>query len=67
MELSVWPVALQCLNAPEDQAGGGPLGVIFSVAFFRGLDPAEVVRRFSRGEDSGRESDFAELDDKVYE
>ncbi|MGI5160152.1 hypothetical protein [Microbispora sp. CA-102843] len=47
--------------------GRRPLGVIFSVAFFHGLDPAEVVRRLSRGEDSGQESDFAGLDDKVYE
>ncbi len=59
-------IPFQWLNVPESE-GGGRLGVIFSVAFFRGLDPAEVVRRFSRGEDSGRESDFAELDDKVYE
>ncbi|MEV0150297.1 MULTISPECIES: DUF6461 domain-containing protein [unclassified Nonomuraea] len=56
----------QWLNVSEDD-GGGPLGVIFSVAFFRGLDPAEVVRRFSRGEDSGEESDFDGLDEKSYE
>jgi len=56
----------QWLNVSESN-GGGPLDVIFSVAFFRGLDPAEVVRRFSRGQDSGQESDFAELDDKAYE
>ncbi|NRQ35915.1 hypothetical protein HII36_29375 [Nonomuraea sp. NN258] len=48
------------LNVPESE-GGGRLDVIFSVAFFRGLDPAGVVRRFSRDEDAGRESDFAEL------
>ncbi|MFG6195486.1 DUF6461 domain-containing protein [Nonomuraea sp. JJY05] len=53
------------LNVAESQ--GSPLGVIFSVAFFRGLDPAEVVRRFSRGEDSGEESDFDGLDDRAYE
>jgi len=51
----------QWLNVYE----GGPLGVIFSVAFFSGLDPAEVVRRFSRGEDSGQESDFGGLNDKA--
>ncbi|WP_433356068.1 DUF6461 domain-containing protein [Microtetraspora malaysiensis] len=56
----------QWLNVSENE-GGGALGVIFSVAFFRGLDPAEVVRRFSRGEDSGQELDFDGLDDKVYE
>ncbi|MEU9836295.1 DUF6461 domain-containing protein [Streptosporangium sp. NPDC048047] len=51
----------------SESAGGGALGVIFSVAFFRGLDPAEVVRRFSRGTDSGQESDFGGLNDKAYE
>ncbi|WP_223190942.1 hypothetical protein [Nonomuraea terrae] len=56
----------QWLNVSEN-AGGGPLGVIYSVAFLRGLDPAEVVRRFSRGEDSGQESDFGGLNDKAYE
>ncbi|MFB9621766.1 DUF6461 domain-containing protein [Nonomuraea helvata] len=56
----------QWLDAPEG-AGEGPLGVIFSVAFFRGLEPAGVVRRFSRGEDSGQESDFDGLDAKAYE
>ncbi|MFG1946182.1 DUF6461 domain-containing protein [Nonomuraea sp. NPDC048826] len=54
----------QWLNTSES---GNPLGEIFSVAFFRGLDPAEVVRRFSRGQDSGQESDFDGLDDKAYE
>lgn len=56
----------QWLNVSEAE-GGGPLGVIFSVAFFRGLDPADVVRRFSRGEDSGRESDFGGLNEQAYE
>ncbi|MEU4700971.1 DUF6461 domain-containing protein [Nonomuraea dietziae] len=56
----------QWLDVSEND-GGGPLDVIFSVAFFRGLDPVEVVRRFSRGEDSGQESDFDELGDKVDE
>ncbi|MGN9843970.1 DUF6461 domain-containing protein [Nonomuraea sp. H19] len=41
----------------SESEGGGPLGVIFSVAFFRGLDPTEVVRRFSRGEDPGSDPD----------
>ncbi|WP_214322600.1 DUF6461 domain-containing protein [Nonomuraea sediminis] len=57
----------QWLNLPEGEGGGGPLGVIFSVAFFRGLDAAGVVRRFSRGQDSGQESDFGGLDEKAYE
>ncbi|MEU6714010.1 DUF6461 domain-containing protein [Nonomuraea sp. NPDC046802] len=56
----------QWLNVSESE-GGGPLDVIFSVAFFRGLDPAEVVRRFSLGEDSGQESDFGGLDEKAGE
>jgi hypothetical protein len=56
----------QWLNMPEG-AGGGPLDVIFSVAFFRGLDPRQVVRRFSRGDDSGQESDFGGLDEKALE
>ncbi|MEV6771779.1 DUF6461 domain-containing protein [Nocardia sp. NPDC051030] len=51
----------QWLNASESQAG--PLGVIFSIAFFRNLEPAAVVRRFSNGADSGQESDFEELSD----
>ncbi|TDB78640.1 hypothetical protein E1264_36680 [Actinomadura sp. KC216] len=55
----------QWLNMPE--SAGGPLGVIFSVAFFRGIDQAEVVRRFSLGEDSGHESDFGGLNEKVLE
>ncbi|MEW9529422.1 DUF6461 domain-containing protein [Microbispora sp. NPDC049125] len=56
----------QWLNVSENR-GGGPLGVIFSVAFFRGLDLAEVVRRFSLGEHSGEESDFGALDEKAYD
>jgi hypothetical protein len=31
-------------------------GEIFSAAFFRGLDRAEVVRRFSPGRGSGKET-----------
>ena len=54
------------LNVPESE-GGGPLGVIFSVAFFRGLHPVEVVRRFSRGEDSGQQSDLGGLNEKACE
>ncbi|WP_432931475.1 DUF6461 domain-containing protein [Microbispora sp. CA-135349] len=60
-------IPFQWLNASEVEGGVRGLGVIFSAAFFRGLDPAEVVRRFSRGTDSGQESDFDALDDKVYE
>ncbi|MEU1727325.1 DUF6461 domain-containing protein [Nonomuraea sp. NPDC005692] len=56
----------QWLNVSEG-SGGGALGVIFSVAFFRGLDPAEVVCHFSRGESSGQESDFRGLEDKADE
>ncbi|MEV0251894.1 DUF6461 domain-containing protein [Nocardia sp. NPDC050712] len=55
----------QWLNASESQAG--PLGVIFSIAFVRNLDPSEVVRRFSNGNDSGQESDFEELKDRIVE
>ncbi|MET9302753.1 MULTISPECIES: DUF6461 domain-containing protein [Micromonospora] len=51
----------QWLNVSD----GGPLGDIFSVAFFHGLDPAEVVYRFSREEHSGQVSDFSGLDDKA--
>jgi hypothetical protein len=56
----------QWLSVSESE-GGGPLGVIFSVAFFRGLDLAEVVRRFSCGEDSGQKSDFGGLNEKASE
>jgi hypothetical protein len=54
----------QWLSVSEND-GGGRLGVIFSVALFRGLGPVEVVRRFSRGEDSGQESDFGGLDETI--
>ncbi|MBP2191183.1 DUF6461 domain-containing protein [Nocardia goodfellowii] len=55
----------QWLDAAESRAD--PLGEIFSVGFFRNLDPSEVVRRFSKGDDSGQESDFAELNDRMVE
>ncbi|MED7924567.1 DUF6461 domain-containing protein [Nonomuraea sp. LP-02] len=55
----------QWLAAPECRPS--PLNVIFSVAFFRRLDPVKVVRRFSRGEDLGKESDFAGLDEAAQE
>ncbi|MGV9680826.1 DUF6461 domain-containing protein [Nocardia sp. NPDC003482] len=45
----------------DHNSGGRWLGDIFTVSFFRGLDPSEVVRRFSRGEDRGREGGFDEL------
>ncbi|NNH68671.1 hypothetical protein HLB23_02040 [Nocardia uniformis] len=51
----------QWLNASESP------GEIFSVGFFRSLDPSEVVRRFSNGDDSGQESDFEELNDRMVE
>lgn len=41
--------------------------MIFSIAFFRNLEPAAVVRRFSNGADSGQESDFEELNDRIVE
>lgn len=41
--------------------------MIFTVAFLRGLDPAEVVRRFGRGEHSGVELDFGGLAAEVQE
>lgn len=47
--------------------GDSLLEDIFTVAFFRGLEPSEVVRRFSRGEDHGQESDFAGLMDQATE
>ncbi|GAB2667804.1 hypothetical protein GCM10027088_53160 [Nocardia goodfellowii] len=54
---SVGPVLLAQRRRRQDCR----LGEIFTVSFFRGLDPSEVVRRFSRGEDHGRESAFDEL------
>ncbi|MGW4773603.1 DUF6461 domain-containing protein [Nocardia sp. NPDC004278] len=55
--------------APFQWLHGGDclLGEIFTVAFFRGLDPSEVVRRFSRGEDHGQESGFDELMEQASE
>ncbi|MBF6328900.1 DUF6461 domain-containing protein [Nocardia transvalensis] len=44
-----------------------PLDEIYTVAFFRGLKPSEVVRRFSRGEDHGQESSFDELMEQATE
>ncbi|MFD3426209.1 DUF6461 domain-containing protein [Nocardia fluminea] len=55
----------QWLNASESQAD--PLGEIFSVGFFRNLDPSEVMRRVSKHDDSGQESDFEELNDRMVE
>ncbi|WP_199744916.1 DUF6461 domain-containing protein [Actinomadura harenae] len=51
----------------SETEGGGPLGVIFSVAFFHGLDPTGVIRRFSQGEDSGEQSDFSGLSQRAFE
>lgn len=55
--------------APFQWFHGGDclLGEIFTVAFFRGLDPSEVVRRFSRGEDHGQESGFDGLMEQATE
>ncbi|MGW0252745.1 DUF6461 domain-containing protein [Nocardia goodfellowii] len=60
------PLALfYWLNA--DDGNDCRLGEIFTVSFFHGLDPSEVVRRFSRGEDHGRESAFDELMEQASE
>ncbi|WP_244975910.1 DUF6461 domain-containing protein [Nocardia huaxiensis] len=53
------------LDASESRAE--PLGEIFSVGFFHDLDPSEVVRRFSKGNDSGQGSDFEGLNHRVAE
>ncbi len=53
-------------NARETESDGR-LDDIFSVAFFRGLDPEAVLRRFTRGEDSGQESTFDTLGEKAHE
>lgn len=42
------------------------LGEIFCVSFFRGLEPAEVLRRFGTGR-TGQETTFHELRVKVWE
>ncbi len=44
-----------------------PLDEIYTVAFFRALDPSEVVRRFSRGENHGQELGFDELMEQATE
>jgi hypothetical protein len=53
-------------NAGENESNGR-LDDIFSVTFFRGLDPSSVIRRFTRSEDPGQESTFDALDEKVHE
>jgi hypothetical protein len=55
------------LGLPESDGGGPPLGVIFSVAYFRGLGAAEVARRFSRGTDPGTVMGFDGLIERVWE
>ncbi|WP_143653080.1 hypothetical protein [Streptosporangium subroseum] len=50
----------QWLDVCESR-GDELLGAIFSMPFFRGLDPAELMRRFSRSQ----ESDIGELDGKI--
>ncbi|TDC07014.1 hypothetical protein E1267_14790 [Nonomuraea longispora] len=42
-----------------------PLGDIFCVSFFRGLGPAEVLRRFDPAGPAGRETSFDELGEQV--
>jgi hypothetical protein len=54
------------LQAPEADAAN-PLGDIYCVSFFRGLEPAEVLRRFGPAGPPGREMSFAELDKQVFE
>ncbi|GAB1819519.1 DUF6461 domain-containing protein [Herbidospora sp. RD11066] len=56
----------QWLCVPETK-GGGRLGSIFAVAWFRGLTPRELALRISRGTDPGHESGFAGLDEKASE
>ncbi|MFC4123206.1 DUF6461 domain-containing protein [Nonomuraea zeae] len=54
------------LQAPDADADN-PLGDIYCVSFFRGLEPAEVLRRFGPAGPPGQEMTFAELDEKVFE
>jgi hypothetical protein len=54
------------LQASEADAAN-PLGGIYCVSFFRGLEPAEVLRRFGPAGPPGREMSFAELDKQVFE
>ncbi|GGO12713.1 hypothetical protein GCM10010116_25540 [Microbispora rosea subsp. aerata] len=44
-----------------------PLGDVFCVAFFHGLEPAEVAARFDSAETPARSMTFGELDDRVTE
>jgi hypothetical protein len=51
-----------------DGSPQNPLGDIYCVSFFRGLGPAEVLRRFDPGAPAGgREMTFRELDETVFE
>ncbi|MGN9845351.1 DUF6461 domain-containing protein [Nonomuraea sp. H19] len=54
------------LQAP-DGSPQNPLGDIYCVSFFRGLDPVEVLRRFGPEAPPGREMTFQELDEEVFE
>ncbi|WP_062430776.1 DUF6461 domain-containing protein [Herbidospora daliensis] len=49
------------LDAPE---GEGELDSIFTIACIRGLTPAEIALRFSRGADAGQTLDFAALNER---
>lgn len=49
----------------SEERGGSALGFIFSVAFFRGLTPAEVVRRFTG--DAGLRTGYDGLNERVQE
>ncbi|WP_214411252.1 DUF6461 domain-containing protein [Sphaerisporangium fuscum] len=54
------------LQAP-DGSTQNPLGDIYCVSFFRGLAPAEVLRRFGPEGASGRQMTFQELNEEVFE
>ena len=55
------------LAAPATGSARNPLGDVFSVAFFHGLEPAEVAARFEPAGAPARWMTFAELDDEVME
>jgi hypothetical protein len=50
-----------------DESGSTSLGEIYCVSFFRGLGPAEVLRRFDPDGQPGSETTLGELDDQVLE
>ncbi|PZG19618.1 DUF6461 domain-containing protein [Nonomuraea aridisoli] len=54
------------LETPEGSPAN-PLDVIYCVSFLRGVDPAEVLRRFDPEGPPGREMGFDELEEAVHE